>query len=120
MTDLSDPRFGEGGGEAGSFVHPPDVLDDDPEKNGLICFLDNSRPCGPDCMAYTAYTVEPKTTDLGDQSRNCTLLVNLERLGIHSVIAVGLLAKSDKSKKTEEADKARGAQQPPPNPLGGS
>lgn len=115
MTDPSDPRFGEG---ETPFLHPPDEMDDDHRRNGLICFLNPGRPCGADCMAYTAFTTEPPTTELGEQSRNCTLLVNLERVGIHSVIAVSMLSKMMKAGKIKEADAARLQNQPPPNPMG--
>ena len=118
MPDPNDPRFGTGNPGEAPFIHPPDELNDDP-KNGLYCFMDNTRQCGADCMAYTAYTPEPKTTELGMEGRNCSVLVNIERLGIHSVIGVGVLAKGAKAKKIAEADRARAAQQQPPSPTGG-
>lgn len=112
---MSDPGEAEGG-----YIHPPDALDDDPEKNGLVCFLEQTRPCGADCMAFTPFVNEPKTTELSEQSRGCILLVNLERLGIHSVIGMSMLSKSLSDKKKALADITRAQQaQPPPDPIGG-
>ena len=117
MSNDGDPRFE--GAEGAGYIHPPDEMDDDTKKNGLYCFLDISRPCGSDCMAYTTHTVQPKNTELGEQGRNCSMLVNIERIGIHSVILASMLARKDKVDKTVAADAARAAQALPPNPLGG-
>lgn len=114
--DPEDPRFGEQGD---TYVQPPDEKDDESTRNGLICFLDNGRECGSDCMASLTYTSTAKTTELSDQSRSCSLLVNFERLGIHSVIIAGILDGMNKTRKTAVADAARQPSHPTPNPLGG-
>lgn len=96
--------------EGPDFIHPPNAMDDDPEKNGLVCFLNMDRPCGPDCMAYT--TKPSESPDLNNQQRNCVFIVGVERLGRHSGIIAKLI-------RDGQADAQRRQQKPPPNPMGG-
>lgn len=109
-----DPEENEN--EGPDFIHPPDKMEDDP-RNGLVCFLNMDRPCGPDCMAYT--TLPSEAPQLNHQQRNCVLLVSVERLGRHT----GILAKLNKELidqgKKARADKSRTEQTPPPSPFGG-
>lgn len=95
--------------EGPDYIHPPDVMEDDP-RNGLVCFLDGRRPCGPDCMAWT--TAPSESRDLNDQQKHCTVIVSIDRLGRHS----GVVAKTMVNAK---ADAGRPSAQPP-NPLGRS
>jgi len=97
------------------FLHHPDLIDDDHEKNGLCCFLDGARQCGPDCMAFT--TLRPEGQDyVGHQWANCLLLVSAHRGAKHLTILAqvtdGLLRKT----RVQAADEARVAQAPPPPP----
>ncbi len=70
-----------------------------PEKAGLSCFLEQSRTCGPDCMAFSAQTPtdnegRPLQEYVGEQWAHCHLLVNLHRLGKTPGTIVAQLAKS--------------------------
>lgn len=90
---------------------PPDFKEDDAEKNGLICFLDSTRECGPDCMGYIHPDEKVENSPLlNRQQQNCVLLISVERLGRYVGAGVSMLRK----------DKADQARQPmsPPNPLG--
>ena len=96
--------------EGPDFIHPPNAKDDKLE-NGLMCFMNMDRECGPDCMAWT--TKPSESRDLNNQQRNCVLIVSVERLGRHTGILAKLLMNT-------AADQQRRQQRPPPNPMGGS
>lgn len=60
-------------------------MSDEEKGNGLFCFLDQGRPCGPECMAYLTHP--PSGPDFqGQQFANCLLLVNAHRTGKHLVV----------------------------------
>ncbi len=65
-------------------IEPPDELDDDAEKNGPVCFLNDMRVCGPDCMAYSTFVVKDQGLGLSDQQKHCSLLVGISRVGLYS------------------------------------
>lgn len=92
------------------YIEPPEELDDDAEKNGLICFMNPDRSCGADCMAYTTFASE--SPYLNDQQKHCVAIVGVERLGRY---AGGLLSLFKKS----EADARRASKTTPPDPKGG-
>lgn len=93
------------------FIDPPDQLDDDPERNGLACFLNADRVCGADCMAYT--TMPSESPYLNDQQKHCVVIVGAERLGRHTG---GLLSFLRKGKQDAERDMAKHLV---PDPKGG-
>ncbi len=98
-------------------LHHPTLADDEPgqKATGLDCFLNQNRPCGPDCMAFTA---PPEGQDYQDQQwAHCMLLVNAHRGGKHLVVLASLGTELSKKAKTEAADRAR-AQQPAPPKVG--
>lgn len=76
--------------------------------DGLYCFLNPERACGADCMAYET---PPNYKDfIGKQWARCVLLVNAHRVGKHLPILAGSLG----TLVTQEQDKARMPQPPPP------
>lgn len=90
------------------YQDPPDIKEDDP-KNGLMCFLDDTRECGPDCMGY--FQGEVENSPLSPQQQNCILIISVERLGRYVGAGVSML------KKTKQ-DQDRAKQANPPDPLG--
>ena len=72
-------------------VYAPDMVPHE-EGDKLYCFIAAERVCGPDCMAFTTVPAEMKSSTLDDNQRHCSLLVNVERLGRHSVILTSLFA----------------------------
>lgn len=97
------------------FLHHPDLLEDEPEKNGLYCFLDMSRPCGPDCMSYLSE--RPEGTDYqGNQWSQCLLLVSAHRGAKHLTILASVTDGLLKKTRMQTADQARATQNPPPSP----
>jgi len=69
----------------------------------LDCAFDQTRQCGPSCMAYLA---QAPTGDMykGEAWAHCLLLVNTEKLARHVVIAVSMLTRNK-----AEATRAQGA-----------
>ena len=92
-------------------IEEPDEMDDDSERNGLVCFMNMDRQCGADCMAYSTLPSESKY--LGEQQKHCVAIVGVERLGRYAGGILSLLTK-------KKADDARAGVQSPPNPTGGS
>lgn len=60
----------------------PEIEEEESRPNGLYCFIDGERPCGPDCMSWTTEPFE--AASLSIQQRSCVLLVAAERLGRYS------------------------------------
>lgn len=81
---------------------------------GLICFKDKMRVCGPDCMAYTTPPPHPDYTD--QQWARCILLVNSHRTGKHLTVIAAALGEQNQKAKTVQADLLRATQLPPPMP----
>jgi hypothetical protein len=80
-----------------------------PPPNGLYCFFDLARPCGPDCMAYVLEDSEsPK---LNRQQKNCTILVSVDRISRY-------VAQAASTYQKRAGDQARTAHAPPPDPRG--
>jgi hypothetical protein len=106
-----------GEGDAGSpFIYSPNVLDDDHEVNGLTCFMDQMRQCGPDCMAYSTFPAE--SSALSDQQEHCLLLGNAERVGKHLIIIAKIMSDEKARGRKESADKQRRDQAAPISPMG--
>lgn len=97
----------------GTFFHP-NTKEDSP-ANGLTCFLDGARECGPDCMAYQ--TFPPEGPDYQEQQwAHCQLLVNAHRVGKHLTILAASADAMLRRAKTEAADRVRQSQPTPPTP----
>lgn len=90
--------------------HPHTMAEGD--TKGLYCFLNNERPCGPDCMAYTERPDSPEY--LGKQWAECLLLVNAHRVGKHLTILASVGDALYKKTKTQAADEQRLNQPAPP------
>lgn len=84
--------------EEDPYIEEPDVLEDDAENNGLVCFMNMDRPCGADCMAYTGETSESKY--LSSQQKDCIVLVSAERLGRYAGGILSII-------KNSQADQGR-------------
>jgi hypothetical protein len=71
---------------------------------GPACFLDQSRICGADCMAYLTKPPEGQAYQ-GEQWAHCHLLVNVDRTGRHLGIITTLV-------RNQQADQMRAQQAP--------
>jgi hypothetical protein len=79
---------------------------------GLTCFIDRQRLCGPDCMAWSA---RPEGPDYKDQQwANCQVLVAGHRGGKHLVVLASQAGELLRVFKNGAADQARANQAPPP------
>lgn len=82
------------------------------QPNGLQCFLDESRECGPDCMGYVMENdLIEKSTILSPQQKNCIFIISVERLGRYIGAGVTMMHK-------DRADLKRVVQPTPPDPRG--
>lgn len=96
------------------FVHHPDMKDDD-RRNGLVCFLDQNRPCGSDCMAFLVD--RPEGNDYrAQQWANCMLLVSTHRSAKHLTILAQVTDAFVQKTRAQAADQVRATQTPPPVP----
>lgn len=75
--------------------------------NGLMCFKDQNRACGADCMAFQLEP--PEGPEYRGQWANCMILTNEHRSAKHLVILTQGVAKLLK----QEQDRARTSQMPP-------
>lgn len=98
------------------YQDPPEIKTDD-VRNGLMCFLDASRECGADCMAFVTEQVEAPNI-LGPQQKNCILIVSSERVGRYMSGLVQLVKKGQERSDKEAADRKRTQVTPPPDPRG--
>lgn len=96
-------------------VPVPEREEEEGSGNGLYCFMDMSRECGPDCMAYTINSAESPA--LSAQQKNCTLLIAAERLGRYIGSAASSLNKMQQRASVDSADRAR-QPMPIPDPMG--
>lgn len=101
------------------YQDPPEMKEDEPGKNGLMCFLDDTRECGPDCMGYVTEQVAAPSI-LGPQQKNCILIISAERIGRFLGNSVTLNKQAQDKANKEAADKARANVKLPPDPLGRS
>lgn len=91
--------------------------DKPPVKNGLLCFFNDTRECGSDCMAFTPEPAESPSLSL--QQCNCSLIVSAERVGRYMSGLVQLIKKGQEKSARAAADQARLTQFPPvPDPSG--
>jgi len=99
------------------YIESPDVLDrpSDEEASGLFCFIDASRLCSAECMAFVGVRPEGKDYE-GQQWAKCTLLVNLHRAGKHLVVIAGMGDSLLKHLRVRQADNVRSAQPLPQVP----
>ena len=84
---------------------------------GLMCFLDNSRECGPDCMAFLGFGQEADTQNLSPQQRQCLLISSVEKIGRFSGIIAKILYDDSVAAKKAAADSRRTEGLRPPGPM---
>ncbi len=93
------------------FLERPDETQ--PEADQAFCFLDASRPCTAECMAFLP--ARPEGADYEGQTWSaCMLLVNLHKMGKHHVALAQQGAAFLKNQKIHLADAQRSNQPLPP------
>lgn len=86
-----------------------------PHGSGLYCFIDATRPCESECMAFLL--AQPEGNDYqGQQWSKCALLVNLHKMGKHAVALAGQGDSLVRHFRVKAADDSR-AKQPLPPPV---
>jgi hypothetical protein len=76
-----------------------------PEMKGA-CPFDQTRICGPDCMAFLPQPPEGRAY-LGENWAHCHLLVNADRVGRHAAIAANELSALRKALEDSSAEAER-------------
>lgn len=84
-----------------------------PEADQLYCFIDATRPCKPECVAFLP--ARPPGPDYEGQAWSaCMLLVNAHKLGKHAVALAGQGQDLLKHLRVGKQDAARMNHPPPP------
>jgi hypothetical protein len=90
-------------------------------NNGLYCWSDTGRACGPDCMAFLTAAPEGPDYVMPDGSprqwAQCLLLVNAHRVGKHLVHITSSIDVAVRTMRNEAADRRRGEVPAPAVPL---
>ena len=95
------------------YIEFPDTVEKPEDATGRYCFIDASRPCTAECMAFLA--ARPPGPDyIGEQWAKCSLIVNLHKVGKHAVALAGQGESLLKHLRVAKADAARGGPPPPP------
>jgi hypothetical protein len=91
------------------YIHRPEELD---LRDGMLCWLDGARVCGPDCVAYN-----PEETDeRGEALQGPNKCLPLLYIGQQGAAALATIAVSRK-RIAEIQDKERERRQGPPPPT---
>ena len=93
------------------FLERPD--EHSPPEDAVYCFLDSSRPCTAECMAFLP--ARPEGQDYESQTWSaCMLLVNVHKMGKHAVAIASQGQNLLKHLKVVQADERRGSPPTPP------
>jgi len=82
-----------------------ELQDTSPLEARLACFQDNTRICGPDCMAYLPQKPVGKAY-IGENWAHCKLLVTADQVGRHLVLITDLFSKMRTAQAAQERSKA--------------
>lgn len=82
-------------------------------ENAVFCFLDASRPCTAECMAFLPARPEGEDYE-GQTFAACSLLVNAHKLGKHLTVIAQQGTMLLKHLRVKQADAQRNGQPPPP------
>lgn len=92
------------------FIEKPDPID----VSGLLCWLDKSRICGPDCVAFNLEQIDPETGVVHQGPHKCYFLLYSSQQAASSAAFVAL---GKKRIQSIEDQQRQGAVPPPPNPY---
>lgn len=69
-------------------VHHPEMKEcpEPPKGNGLTCWLNQDRLCGPDCMAFSNPPMAKGAEYANKQWANCIVLVSMHQESKHAAI----------------------------------
>lgn len=72
-----------------------------PRTSGLYCFMDATRVCGAECMAYVTHPRSSASSELAEQQQHCALLNSAERLGRNVTALASIAAKDAKDRQDQ-------------------
>jgi hypothetical protein len=101
------------GGRGKPFVQRPETMDN---RNGVLCWLDGSRRCGADCVAFNPEQLDEHGLP-GDSPNKCLVLTYMGQQGSAALALIA--ATSLAAKKSQDAKRhAAGGGMPPPPVVG--
>lgn len=92
----------------GQFVVLPEKLDH-PPMNQMICFLDKTRGCGPDCLSYS---INAHSSDYNEPWGHCVVVASMFRIGKHLVVLAQQGDAQLSIQRTTVADNTRASNAP--------
>ncbi len=95
------------------FIERPHEMD---IKPGMLCWLDGTRVCGPDCVAYNVEHVDPKTQELVQGPTKCLVLLFMGQQGSAALSVV--LASRKRIQEAQDAQRTKPEDVHPPDPYG--
>lgn len=112
--ELSEERFKEQveravGGQP--FIERPVEMD---IKPGMLCWMDGTRVCAADCVAYNVEEYDPATQELMQGPNKCLVLRYMGQQGAASLSTLLV----NRKRITEIQDKKRGDNPAVPDPFG--
>lgn len=116
--ELSEDRFKEQVSQATGglpFLHRPAEMD---IKPGMLCWMDGTRVCGPDCVAYNVEEVDPNSQELIQGPNKCLVLRYMGQQGAAALSV--LLVNRKRIAEIQDKQRQDAQQQTPPDPFGGT
>ena len=78
-----------------------------PVTTGLYCFIDSTRACGAECVAFVTHPRASRSTELNEQAAHCSLLLGVERMGRNLTVLAQVVSEGAKKRKLSDADRKR-------------
>ena len=97
--------------KAEPFIDRPREFD---EVAGMLCWLDGSRVCGADCVAFNPEELGPHGEVLQGPMK-CLPLTYMGQQGSAAIVTI----QAARRRMKQEQDAVRENQPPPPDPFGG-
>lgn len=97
------------------FIQRPNEMDIGP---GMLCWMDGTRVCGPDCVAYNVEEFDPDTQELIQGPNKCLVLRYMGQQGAAALSV--LLVNRKRITEIQDNKRAQDAPMPSvPDPYGG-
>lgn len=103
----------ESGPKPAPFIHRPEEMD---IKPGSLCWMDGTRVCGPDCVAYNVEDVDPETGEFLQGPNKCLALFYMGQQGAAALSQ--LIINRKRISEIQEKRLLDQLETPPPNPFG--
>lgn len=128
MPDQEDPQFEElqrdlenqikeleglNSQQGAPFIERPDALD---IGENALCWMDGTRMCNADCVAYNVEDVDPETGNALQGPNKCLPLLYMGQQGAAALST--LLVNRKRINQIQDQQRAQQLDPKPPNPFG--